>query len=188
MESSAKKPKQPTRTPNLRRPPSTPLTTNRGIHEIAQLEKRNQDARSRIDQLSGAITNLAGSGTAIVIHVIWFALWILINVNAISGIPAFDPFPFSFLTMVVSLEAIFLTLFVLISQNRMSQEADRRARLDLEINILAERETTMILRMLNEISGHLKVDGNTRSELEELLEETRIDELAQKLDDALPSP
>jgi uncharacterized membrane protein len=88
--------------------------------------------------------------------------------------------------MIVSLEAIFLTLFVLISQNRMSLEADRRARLDLEINILAERETTMILRMLKEISGHLKIDGATRSELEELLKETHIDELAQKLDDALP--
>jgi uncharacterized membrane protein len=164
-----------------------PLRTNRGIREIAEMEKRNQDARSRIDRFSGAITNLAGSAAAIVIHTIWFTLWILINVHAVPGIGAFDPFPFSFLTMVVSLEAIFLTLFVLISQNRMSQESDRRARLDLEINILAERETTMILRMLNEISGHLKTDGGTRSEFEELLEETRIDELARKLDDALPS-
>jgi uncharacterized membrane protein len=159
----------------------------RGIREIAQMEKRNHDARSRIDQISGTITNLAGSAAAILIHFVWFALWVLINVHAIPGIAAFDPFPFSFLTMVVSLEAIFLTLFVLISQNRMSLEADRRARLDLEINILAERETTMILRMLNEISGHLKTDGGTRSELEELLKETRIEELAQKLEDALPS-
>jgi len=151
------------------------------------MEKRNQDARSPIDRLSGTITNLAGTSAAILIHVVWFALWILINVHVVPGIPPFDPFPFSFLTMVVSLEAIFLSLFVLISQNRMSQEADRRARLDLEINILAERETTMILRMLNEISGHLKTDGGTRNELEELLKETRIDELAQKLDDALPS-
>ena len=162
-------------------------TTSRGIQEIAQMEKRNQDARSPIDRLSGTITNLAGTSAAILIHVVWFALWILINVHVVPGIPPFDPFPFSFLTMVVSLEAIFLSLFVLISQNRMSQEADRRARLDLEINILAERETTMILRMLNEISGHLKTDGGTRNELEELLKETRIDELAQKLDDALPS-
>ena len=164
-----------------------PLTTNRGIRDIVQMEKRAHDARSRIDLFSGAITNLAGSGGAILIHLIWFALWILINVHAVPGIAAFDPFPFSFLTMVVSLEAIFLTLFVLISQNRMSLEADRRARLDLEINILAERETTMILRMLNEISRHLEIDGGARTELEELLKETRIDELAQKLDDALPS-
>jgi uncharacterized membrane protein len=183
MENSETGPHQSNPPPDLRRP----AATNHGIREIAQIEKRNHDARSRMDLFSVAITNYAGSGTAILIHLIWFALWILINVHAIRGIAAFDPFPFSFLTMVVSLEAIFLTLFVLISQNRMSEEADRRARLDLEINILAERETTMILRMLNEISGHLRVDGSTRSELEELLEETRIDELAQKLDDALPS-
>ena len=163
------------------------MTTNRGIREIVEMEKRNRDARSRLDLISSAITNFAGSGTAILIHLIWFVLWILINVRAVPRIAAFDPFPFSLLTMIVSLEAIFLTLFVLVSQNRMSLEADRRARLDLEINILAERETTMILRMLNDISGQLKIDGATRSELEELLKETRIDELAQKLDDALPS-
>ena len=183
MEKSSKHQSQENEPSKQRRPSSM----NRGIREIAEMERRNQDSRSRMDLFSGAVTNFAGSGTAIVIHVIWFAAWILINVHTVPGIAAFDPFPFSFLTMVVSLEAIFLTLFVLISQNRMSQEADRRARLDLEINILAERETTMILRMLNEISGHLKTDGGTRSELEELLEETRIDELAQKLDDALPS-
>lgn len=164
-----------------------PMTTNRGIREIVEMEKRNRDARSRLDLISSAITNFAGSGTAILIHLIWFVLWILINVRAVPRIAAFDPFPFSLLTMIVSLEAIFLTLFVLVSQNRMSLEADRRARLDLEINILAEHETTMILRMLNEISRHLEVDGGARSELEELLKETRIDELAQKLDDALPS-
>jgi uncharacterized membrane protein len=164
-----------------------PLTTIRGIREIVQVEERNRKARSRIDLISAAITNVAGSASAILIHLIWFALWILINVHAVSGVTAFDPFPFGFLTMIVSLEAIFLTLFVLISQNRMSLEADRRARLDLEINILAERETTMILRMLNEISRHLEINDGARTELEELLKETRIDELAQKLDEALPS-
>jgi uncharacterized membrane protein len=163
------------------------VTTDQAIQDIVQMEKRNHDARSGIDQLSGRITNLAGSGTAILIHLVWFALWLVINLNLVSGIPVFDPFPFSFLTMVVSLEAIFLTLFVLVSQNRMSQEADKRAQLDLQINILAERETTMILRMLDEISAHLEIGGPTRSELKDLLKETRIDELAQKLDDALPS-
>jgi uncharacterized membrane protein len=183
MEKSGKGQRQATPPHNLRRS----LRTTSGIREIVQVEERNRKARSRIDLISGAITNLAGSATAILIHLVWFALWVLINVRLVPGIAPFDPFPFGFLTMVVSLEAIFLTLFVLISQNRMSVEADRRARLDLEINILAERETTMILRMLNEISTHLEINGGARSELEELLKETRIDELAKKLDDALPS-
>ena len=86
----------------------------------------------------------------------------------------------------VSLEAIFLTLFVLISQNRMSQEADKRAQLDLQINLLAERESTMTLRMLKDISQHLGVTGSATKDLDELLKETKIDELADKLENALP--
>lgn len=167
--------------------PHTALPTDRGIRDVAEMEKRNHDARTRIDLFSSAITNFAGSGTAILIHLVWFVVWLAINLHLVPGVTEFDPFPFSFLTMIVSLEAIFLTLFVLISQNRMSQEADKRAHLDLQVNILAERETTMILRMLYEISGHLNIEGPTRNELEDLLKETRIDELAEKLDAALPS-
>jgi uncharacterized membrane protein len=91
------------------------------------------------------------------------------------------------LTTIVSLEAIFLTLFVLISQNRMSREADKRAQLDLQVNLLAEKEATMILRMLQEISQRLGVTGRTTKDLQDLLKETKIDELAEKLDGALPS-
>src|SRR6266576_148580 len=87
------------------------LPTDRGIRDVAQMEKRNHDARSHIDLLSGSITNRAGSGTSILIHLVWFIAWLVINLGALPGIPVFDPFPFSFLTMIVSLEAIFLTLF-----------------------------------------------------------------------------
>src|SRR3954470_18806851 len=157
------------------------------IKAVANIERDAYRARSATDHLAGWITRQAGSGIAILMHLLWFTMWLFINLHGVPRIPPFDPFPFNLLTMVVSLEAIFLTLFVLISQNRMSVEADRRARLDLEINILAERETTMILRMLNEISTHLEINGGARSELEELLKETRIDELAKKLNDDLPS-
>jgi len=161
--------------------------SDRDIDAVVQIEQRDRDARSEIDQLSAKITRSAGTGTAILIHAAWFAVWLIVNLGGVPWIPAFDPFPFSFLTMIVSLEAIFLTLFVLVSQNRMSWEADKRAELDLQVNILAERESTMILRMLNEISRHLRLDGETRDELEELLKETKIDELAKKLESALPS-
>jgi uncharacterized membrane protein len=181
MEKSGKDQHRATSRRNLRRPLTSP-----GIPEIVQVEKRSRKARSRVDLISVTITNLAGSAPAILIHLIWFALWILINMRAVPAIAPFDPFPFGFLTMVVSLEAIFLTLFVLITQNRMSVEADRRARLDLEINILAERETTMILRMLNQISKHLEISGGAQSELEDLLKETRVEDLAKKLDEAFP--
>lgn len=71
------------------------------------------------------------------IHVIWFAGWILLNLGFIK---AFDPFPFSLLTMIVSLEAIFLASFVLISQNKQAIQADKRAKIDLQVNLIAERE------------------------------------------------
>jgi uncharacterized membrane protein len=129
----------------------------------------------------------AGTGTAIALHVVWFLLWLLVNLGGLPGIGPFDPYPFSLLTTIVSLEAIFLTLFVLISQIRMSREADKRAQLDLQVNLLAEKEATMVLRMLQEISGHLGLAGQTSADIQELLKETKVEELSEKLDDALPS-
>jgi len=140
-----------------------------------------------MDQFADTITRFASSGTAIVLHLLWFFLWLIVNFHFIPRVTPFDPFPFNLLTMVVSLEAIFLTLFVLISQNRMSQEADKRAQLDLQVNLLAEKETTMILQMLAQISEKLGVDKPLREDLKELLKETRVDELAKKLEKALPS-
>jgi len=129
----------------------------------------------------------AGTLFSILMHLIWFSLWLLVNLHALPGIRPFDPFPFNLLTTLVSLEAIFLTLFVLISQNRLSQEADKRAQLDLQVNLLAEKETTMILRMLQEISEKLGVSGSVTEDLEDMLKETKIDQLAEKLEEALPS-
>jgi len=167
--------------------PSKPLPSDRSIEAIARIERRAFDTRSRVDHLAVSIMRIAGSGIAIVLHAAWFLVWILVNLSAIPGVAPFDPFPFSLLTMIVSLEAIFLTLFVLVSQNRMSREADKRAQLDLQVNLLAEKETTMILRMLQEISGHLGLTGSASKDLEELLKETRLEELAEKLECALPS-
>ena len=120
-------------------------------------------------------------------HLVWFSFWLLANLHILPGVTPFDPFPFNLLTTAVSLEAIFLTLFVLISQNRMSQEADKRAQLDLQINLLAEKEATMTLRMLQEISEHLGITGSAKKDLQALLKETKIEELANKLEEALPS-
>jgi uncharacterized membrane protein len=95
--------------------------------------------------------------------IVWFALWIVINTGHTFFKP-FDPFPYTLLTTIVSLEAIFLTLFVLASENRLTQEADRRGQLDLQVNLLAEQEMTMVLRMLKEICDHLKLHNSISSE------------------------
>ena len=101
----------------------------------------------------------------------------------IPGIAPFDHFPFPFLTMTVSLEAIFLALFVLASQNRLAQQADKRAHLDLQIDLLAEREMTAVLRLLLDIAAHLDVKTTvTREQLRDLMEKTDVHALTTKLD------
>ncbi len=156
------------------------------IEAVAHMERAAHDARSWIDRFAAAISRLAGSASSILVHLVWFLVWLAINLNIIPGIEPFDPFPFSLLTMVVSLEAIFLSLFVLISQNRMSKEADRRAELDLQVNLLAEKETTMILQMLKQISEKLGMSPQGQGDLQDLIKETKVEELSEKLDRALP--
>src|SRR4029453_4537390 len=118
------------------------------VRAIKAWEYRARNARRRAEALSDWITAKAASGPVLVIHVIWFAAWIAVNAGAIRGIAPFDPFPFPFLTMAVSLEAIFLALFVLASQNRLARQADKRSHLDLQIDLLAEREMTAVLQLL----------------------------------------
>jgi len=87
----------------------------------------------------------------------------------------FDPVSFSVLTMTVSLEAIFLALFVLASQNRLSRQADKRSHLDLQIDLIAEREMTAVLQLLQDIAGHLKVRTSvTPEQLRDLMKKTDL--------------
>jgi len=139
--------------------------------------------RSWAQRISDRITNVAASGGSIFFHAIWFALWILINTGFIPGIDVFDPFPFQLLTMTVSLEAIFLALFVLASQKRMGKQADLRANLDLQIDLLVEREMTAVLQLLRDIASHLDVDTHvTTDKLSDLIKKTDIKTLADEVD------
>jgi len=119
-------------------------------HEVTQ-------ARTTQARISDAITNFSGSMAFVYIHAIWFGFWILLNVGLIHipHISEFDPFPFGLLTLIVSLEAIFLSTFVLISQNRLAQVNERRAELDLQVNLLAEQKATKILDMLDQMAREL---------------------------------
>ena len=164
--------------------PSAKSPADRTIEAVAQIERAAYESRTWMDRFAAATTRWAGSTSAILVHLIWFLAWLAINLNLIPDVKPFDPFPFSLLTMVVSLEAIFLTLFVLITQNRMSKEADRRAELDLQVNLLAEKEATMVLQMLKQISEKLGVP--IQQDLKILLKETDVDELSRKIERVLP--
>jgi uncharacterized membrane protein len=139
--------------------------------------------RSKIERFSDNITLAAAAGPSIVLHAIWFAAWIAINAGFVPVIRPFDPFPFPLLTMIVSLEAIFLSLFVLASQNRLAKQSDLRANLDLQIDLLAEREMTTVLQLLKDIANHLKVDTHvTHEQIADLIKRTDVKRLADELD------
>jgi uncharacterized membrane protein len=157
----------------------------RNIEAIAKLEDEFNQNRTPADRIADAVGSFSGSLTFVTLHVVIYGGWIAINLGLVPAIPIFDRPPFMLLGMVVSLEAIFLSTFVLMKQNRMSRRADQRAHLDLQINLLAEREMTLVLQMLQRISTQLGVQLSGR-EIEELSEETSVEALASELKEALP--
>src|SRR5262245_20707149 len=108
----------------------------RNIQDILSARRRIARSQSPSERMAGRITQAAGNVWFAYLHIAWFSIWIL--VNTLRGDNAFDPFPFVLLTTVVSLEAIFLTLMILVSQNREAKLEEQRADLDLQINLLAE--------------------------------------------------
>ena len=160
----------------------------RNVRAIAELEQNAMAGRSSADRLSDAITWVAGSSGFVAAHIIFFTVWITLNVGLLASVPIFDPYPFSFLTLVVSLEAIFLSIFVLMSQNRAARLADRRAHLDLQVDLLAERELTAMLHMLRALCAKEKVVlDDVGTDVRDLLQETDITEVATNLDEKLPA-
>jgi uncharacterized membrane protein len=140
-----------------------------------------------VNRVSDAITHFSGTIAFVILHGLWFAIWIAVNLGWTPHVAVFDPYPFNFLTLIVSLEAIFLSTFVLMSQNRMSYQAERRAHLDLQINLLAEQETTAILQLLQRICRHLGLEADTSGKVNQLTQETDVHTLVNELDKKLPT-
>ena len=154
------------------------------VEVIKSWERAILRGRSQAEQVSDWIAWTAGSGRVLVLHIVWFTAWIIANVGLIRGVTPFDPFPFPFLTMTVSLEAIFLALFVLASQNRLALQADKRGHLDLQIDLLAEREMTAVLQVLHDIARHLQVKTTlTPAQLRDLLKQTDLEGLTTRMDE-----
>ena len=154
------------------------------VQAIKRWERAILLARSKAEQVSDWIAYTAGSGPVLVLHVIWFGAWVILNAGAIHGLRRFDPFPYPFLTMAVSLEAIFLALFVLASQNRLARQADKRSHLDLQINLLAEREMTAVLQLLQDIARHLAVQTtDTPEQLRDLMKKTDVRRLTDRMEE-----
>src|SRR5271154_537834 len=161
--------------------------TQFNIAAIARLEKEALDRRTSTERDSDAIAKFIGSPKFLLLHVILVTVWSTVNLNLIPFVKAFDPFPFGILALFVSSESVFLTIFVLISQNRMAREAERRSHLDLQVGMLAEQELTVMLQMLQKLCQHAGVDVNSSTQqVEGFSETTDVQKLASELKDKLP--
>ena len=161
--------------------PALSDVVERNIRTIMRLRAQSARNRSFQERLSDVITQFSGRLSFLYVHALWFGAWIVINTGWL-GIPVFDPFPYGLLTMIVSLEAIFLATFVLISQNRLSEEADRRSDLDLHIGLLSEVELTTVLKMLHAIQIKLGIESENPAELHDLELHTNPEDVLAEID------
>jgi uncharacterized membrane protein len=160
--------------------PALSKVIERNLRTIIHLRTKAARERSLQSRIADAITSFSGRMIFAYVHIVWFGIWILLNTGAF-GVRAFDPFPYGLLTMVVSLEAIFLSTFVLISQNRLGEETERRADLDLHIGLLTEHELTRVLQMLDVIQDKLGIVDHENSDLADLEMETKPEDVLAEI-------
>lgn len=159
----------------------------RNVEEIARLERETTGNPTLGERISLAITNAAGTFTCVVVHVAALSCWM--GWNSLGPDRwRFDPYPFGLMTMIVSMEGVLLAILILITQNRLSAQTDKRDRLDLQVDLLAEQEMTMMLRMLSRISDRLGVgaDDRERDQARQLMQETNVYELIEEPENTRP--
>jgi uncharacterized membrane protein len=165
----------------------TASTIHRNVQEISKIEHAALEARSRAERLGDFIAQQAGSLWFVQFHLVWFIAWAILNSGKVPSVKPFDTFPYPFLTLVVSLEAIFLSLFILMSENRASRQADKRAHLDLQINLLAEHESSKTLELLKALCEHHGLACANDPEVLELISRTKPAEILNALKTGLPN-
>lgn len=156
-------------------------TLARNIEAILERRRAKAASASAEEKAAAAISKFAGSMMFVYIHLVLFGGWILINVGLIPIIPAWDA-SLVVLAMIASVEAIFLSTFVLINQNRMAAQDDARSDLDLQINLLNEHETTRLIAMVNAIAQHLEVDVMDEREVEEMKRDVAPEAVLDRLE------
>jgi uncharacterized membrane protein len=151
---------------------------------IRNMEKRrdHEEATATFEErIAEAITRFTGSMRFVYLHLVLFGVWIIVNLGLVPGAPQFDP---SFVILAASVEAIFLSAFILISQNRMTAAADKRADLDLQINLLAEHEVTKLVALISAVAGRMGIETEVDPEVEELKQdvapEAVLDEIEER--------
>ena len=160
------------------KPDALEAETQRNVRKIAEIDKAQKANRTIGEKIAEVIAAFCGSMIFVYVHIVWFTGWILIN--SVFTFAQFDPFPYTFLTLVVSLEAIFLSTFILISQNHETQLTERRNQLDLQVNLLAEQENTKMLDLLQRIAEKVGIEDDS-PETATLLEPTEPGRLVKQI-------
>lgn len=153
-------------------------TVSRNIESIIKLEEEDERRLSSLHRGSHKIGWFVGTVYFVISQLAFVIFWVLWNAYAASR---FDPYPFPLLSVVLSLEAVLLTSFVLIRQNAMTLQSERRNHLDLQINLLAEKKATSILKALGEIAGKFDIDLSQDAENSELTKGTPLESIARDL-------
>lgn len=156
----------------------------RNIEALIEARGRFEERKTFEQRVADAITKFAGSMWSVYAHGLLYGGWILLNTGIVPGVKPWDPFPFVMLAMAASVEAIFLSTFVLISQNRMGELADRRADLDLQINLLSEHEITRLLDVSVAIANKLGVEVPEREEVDALRQPVAPEKVLEEIEEA----
>lgn len=152
------------------------------IRAVARLRNQAAERRHFTEQIADAVADLAGREITVAVHLAIFIGWVVVN-SGVTRITPFDPFPYTMLSSMAGIEAIFLTLFVLASQKRLTADAERRAHLDLQVDLLAEQEMTLVLHMLRDICAHLDLRDTIDSDkFRELARRTDVSQLAEQVE------
>ena len=152
--------------------------THKNVNRIMEIEEQQRQELTLGEKISGAIAKFCGSMYFVYLHLVWFGTWLIVNTKTSYQ---FDPYPFTFLTLVVSLEAIFLSTFILISQNQEGRLTERRNQLDLQINMLAEQENTKILEILAQIAKEVGVSVTNDPSVKLYQEDMQPDKLVEQI-------
>ena len=157
--------------------------TDKNVRTIIALENSAKSATTAGERLAARVATFCGNMIFVWVHLAFFATWIFYNTLP-WFVPHGDPFPFVALTFVVSLEAIFLSAFILISQNEEKRLTKQRSHLNLQITLLTEQENTRMLKILNAIAAKVGAEIDDDPRLATLEESTRPEKLMDQIDAA----
>ena len=155
----------------------------RNLEALRERRRQELEHSPLQERIARAIGGFAGSMTFVYLHLALYGAWVLANLGWIPGIDAWDP-SFVMLAMIASVEAIFLSTFILINQNRMALQDDRRAELDVQISLLSEAEITKLVEMVSAIAERLDVAGATEPEVDEMKKRVAPEDVLDAIEDA----